>query len=158
MFPPYAFVPGLFPHPESDPLGHHHTHPIAVPNERRFDRAVLLFDAGYYWEAHEMWESLWHEYPRQASEALFLKGLIRLAACGVKHREHRADGITDHAAGAARLFRQSGQDFRGLTIERLLAACEQAAQVPITFPEHEPPVRVVFGFVLGTVPQGPLSA
>lgn len=147
-FPPYAYVPGRFPHPQSDPAGHHHTHPQVVPPLVRFPWALALFHSGYYWEAHEVWESLWRERPQGSAERLFLQGLIRLAACGLKHREHHIDGILSHAAGAARLFTRSKQDCFGLQVPNLLACCEQAAVVPATFPDPEPPVRVVFAFVL----------
>jgi hypothetical protein len=145
--PPYAYVPGLFPHPQSDPAGHHHTHPVAVDPTERFAWGVSLFNQGFYWEAHEVWESLWLERGRSGPEADFLKGLIRLAACGVKHREQRADGVADHAQGAARLFQRSGQDCFGLRLEEMLTYCEQAEEMGAA-PAEEPPVRVVFAFVL----------
>ena len=33
-----------------------------------------LFNAGYYWEAHEVWEGLWHAYGRRGATADVLKG------------------------------------------------------------------------------------
>ncbi len=39
----------------------------------------------------------------------FLKGLIQLAAAGVKHREGVPQGVTNHARRAAELFRATGQ-------------------------------------------------
>ena len=43
-----------------------------------------LFNHGYYWEAHETWEGLWNACGRSGTTADFLKGLIKLAAAGVK--------------------------------------------------------------------------
>ena len=82
-FPPYSFVPGLFPHPISDPEGHSHgireqaAAPVG-PDDWHTNRDYLfgidLFNHGYYWEAHEVWEGLWHAAGRagldQRSEAL----------------------------------------------------------------------------------------
>ncbi|MBY0231059.1 MAG: DUF309 domain-containing protein [Gemmataceae bacterium] len=111
--PPYAFVPGQSPHPVSDPRGHSHgaAHREATLDPERWQECEEylfgfdLFNAGFYWEAHEAWEACWHAVGRVGPVADVLKGLIRLAACGVKAREGRADGVTSHAAAAARLFR-----------------------------------------------------
>src|SRR6202171_6004569 len=94
--PPYSFVPGLFPHPVSDPRGHsfgqHFTAP-ALPDPEKWSSnapylcGLDLFNHGYYWEAHEAWESLWHACGHKGLVADFLKGLIKLAAGGVKKRE-----------------------------------------------------------------------
>jgi len=49
-----------------------------------------LFDAGYYWEAHEVWEAEWHEARRVGdARAEPLRGLILLAAVAVKARQGR---------------------------------------------------------------------
>jgi len=56
-------------------------------------RGIELFNHGYYWESHEVWESLWHAAGRTGPIADFLKGLIALAAAGVKVREGKAAGV-----------------------------------------------------------------
>jgi hypothetical protein len=65
--PPYAHVPGLTPHPVSDPRGHsYRIHPAIpdVPDPERWEacreylRGVDLFNAGYWWESHEAWEGV----------------------------------------------------------------------------------------------------
>ena len=94
--PPYAFVPGRTPHPISDPHGHSFGLKPTVPPEFNLENwdtskaylfAFDLFNAGFYWESHEQWESLWHACGRTGPAADFLKGLIKLAAAGVKHLE-----------------------------------------------------------------------
>jgi predicted metal-dependent hydrolase len=67
-------------------------------------RGVSLFNAGYYWEAHEVWESLWHAHGRHGPIADILKALIKLAAAGVKVREGQQHGVVVHARRAQRLF------------------------------------------------------
>jgi predicted metal-dependent hydrolase len=69
---------------------------------------VDLFNHGYYWEAHEAWEGLWHACGRKGTTADFLKGLIQLAAAGVKHLEGKPDGRKSHARRAAELWRGVG--------------------------------------------------
>jgi predicted metal-dependent hydrolase len=132
--PPYSYVSGKFPHPESDSNGHgHHRN---LPHETVFDatnwrqsrlylHAIDLFNHGYYWEAHETWESLWHLAGRRGTTADFLKGLIKLAAAGVKAREGRAEGVRRHAARAAELFANvkavgNQANFCGLGLDNLL--------------------------------------
>jgi hypothetical protein len=112
--PPYAHVPGRTPHPVSDPAGHSFGHSPEPPpalhpqrwqESRAYLRGIDLFNAGYYWEAHETWEGLWHAADRKGTTADFLKGLIKLAAAGVKHRERKPSGVKSHAGRAAELFR-----------------------------------------------------
>src|SRR3954453_23257011 len=103
--PPYSYVPGLaWPHPTSDPRGHsfgRHEQPLPLDEASYRDNATYLyaidlFNHGFYWEAHEAWEALWHAAGRWGSTANFLKGLIKLAAAGVKAREGRAAGVRQH--------------------------------------------------------------
>ena len=65
---------------------------------------IDLFNHGYYWEAHEAWEALWHACERKPPEADFFKCLIKLAAAGVKAREGRLNGVTRHLARAIELL------------------------------------------------------
>ena len=111
--PPYSYVSGLSPHPTSDPRGHSFGHaatnvqpldPASWSSNADYSYAIDLFNHGYYWEAHEAWESLWHAAGRRGDTADFLKGLIKLAAAGVKAREGRAAGVRQHARRAEELF------------------------------------------------------
>jgi hypothetical protein len=142
--PPYSYVPGLAPHPTSDPRGHsydvHERKPAPLTPSSYGDNVVYLyaidlFNHGFYWEAHEAWEALWHVAGRSGPEADFLKGLIKLAAAGVKLREGRAAGVRQHADRAAELFRgvaesevnRGGLVF-GLRLEDMRAAAAHIAE------------------------------
>lgn len=143
-FPPYAFVPGRNPHPVSDPAGHSHgvtpspaesldpQHPRASPE---FLFALDLFNHGYYWEAHEAWESLWHAAGHAGPAAALLKALIKLAAAGVKAREGNAAGVRRHARRAEELFRSAADHdrelcglFAALGGANLISYCNQLAE------------------------------
>ena len=113
-FPPYAFVPGRLPHPTSDPAGHSFGKEPAEPRKvdperwhecRPYLYGIDLFNGGYYWESHVAWESLWMACGRKGVVADFLKGLIKLAAAGVKALEGKAEGVRSHAGRAAELWR-----------------------------------------------------
>jgi hypothetical protein len=150
LFPPYAFVPGgPWPHPTGAPDGHSSGRRGAEPVS--FERGVALFNAGFYWEAHEAWEALWHAHGRKGPTADLLKGLIKLAAAGVKVRERQPHGVRVHAQRAAALFRSlraEGETQRlGLDLDRLIGFAEWIAADPPQDPEP-PGARVsrVFGF------------
>lgn len=119
--PPYSYVPGRFPHPIRDPLGHSYGRleppcptpgnddwPTCEPYPWGFD----LFNHGYYWEAHETWEAVWHACGRTGTRADLIKGLIKLAAAGVKAREGSSDGVRRHLLRAAELFENVDQAIR----------------------------------------------
>src|SRR5437762_3058706 len=133
--PAYSYVPGLTPHPINDPRGHsfglqvEETQPLveaSLRGNRTYLYAIDLFNQGFYWEAHEAWEALWHAAGRKGVTAEFLKGLIKLAAAGVKAREGRAAGVRRHAQRAEELFRgvaaTADTDWFGLRLEKLLEA------------------------------------
>jgi uncharacterized protein len=113
-FPRYAYLPGRFPHPVRDPRGHSYQvyePPLSVTIETALSSdpyrwGVDLFNHGYYWEAHEAWEPLWLAAKQSTSHLLFFKGLILLAAAGVKIREGKLTAARRHAGRAASLFRQ----------------------------------------------------
>jgi hypothetical protein len=141
--PPYTYVPGRSLHPNSDVAGHSYGHaPLRPPTVADSDwsthdaylHGIDLFNHGYYWEAHETWESVWHAVGRRGPIADLLKGLIKLAAAGVKVREGRSAGIVAHAARAAELFEASrcdGASHRlGLDYDDLQTLCKWAAAQP----------------------------
>jgi hypothetical protein len=140
--PPYAFVPGQGPHPESDPAGHSfgRQRPRAALDSYRWRECqpylygIDLFNAGYYWEAHAEWESLWLEAGRRGPVADFLKGLIQLAAAGVKEREGIPAGRVGHACRAAELWRSLPDvpmaGFFPLTLIALAEACRLTWPAP----------------------------
>jgi uncharacterized protein len=146
-FPAYAFVPGNHPHPVTDPRGHSFGHPQIVPdkldakypgNSIEFLFAVDLFNAGYYWEAHETWEGLWIAAGRKGELADFLKSLIKLAAAGVKAREGQINGVERHARRAVELLRSisagqpsEGRIYCGLNLEELIFSARSLAEQPI---------------------------
>ncbi len=111
-----------------------------------------LFNAGFYWEAHEAWEAVWISVGRSGLIADFLKGLIKLAAAGVKAREGNANGVERHAARAAQLFGEScagEESLLGLQLATLLAFSRQlGGEAEAVLDSAEDLVRRVWGFFL----------
>ena len=161
-FPPYSYVTGRFPHPTRDPRGHSFGH-VAAPapaidperwaDSREYLFGCDLFNHGYYWEAHELWESSWQACGRTGTTANLLKGLIKLAAAGVKAREGRAVGVQRHATRAAELFgsvmSDTGSDhYLGLNLARLITVAQTLQAHPAVRPTTAGPVELVFDFHL----------
>jgi hypothetical protein len=116
-FPPYTHVPGQTPHPVSDTGGHQFGRvaeqlpasdfaPDRWQGCRGYLHGVDLFNHGYYWEAHEAWEAVWHATGRSGPIADLLKALIKLAAAGVKTRAASPAGRRRHCRRAAELLRR----------------------------------------------------
>lgn len=95
MFPPYRYVPGVHPHPVRDPRGHSHQEAVTMRREPPWEPedwrqltawlwGVDLFNAFYFWEAHEAWEGLWAVKPRGDVSGVFLQGLIQISAALLK--------------------------------------------------------------------------
>lgn len=138
--PPYTYVPGHAAHPVSHPNGHarNRSLPSTWSLRDHFRWGQRLFEHGYYWEAHEAWEPIWLEMGRTSGDALIVKGLIKLAASGVKCREGNAAGAIRHATRALELLRSTpGCDlFEDCDLN---AAQESAGRVAASPPTHHTP-------------------
>jgi predicted metal-dependent hydrolase len=162
-WPPYSYVPGgPFPHPISDRDGHMFNHRteavIPIEPERWYEsenylKGVELFNRGYYWEAHEAWEGLWHAAGRRGEIADLMKALIKLAAAGVKVREAQPNGVIVHAGRAWQLLedlnRSIGPRYLGLNLSELAAfALTIKEKPPTTQSLKDEAVAVVFVYQL----------
>jgi hypothetical protein len=129
-FPPYRFVPGLNPHPRSDPRGHAYGRPDVrpppwVPGAWRSLEPYLfgvdLFNYAFWWECHETLEGLWHAAGRTSVPAQFLQGIILVAAANLNRhlgkletaRGQAEDGLSRFGGALA-----EGPAFMGLSIPR----------------------------------------
>lgn len=102
-FPPYTYLPGKAPHPQRDPNGHSYNKeetkidfipPENWKNNELYLYGVDLFNHGYWWEAHEAWETVWHTTNKEACYGQFLQGLIQIAAAFIKLKLHEKKGKT----------------------------------------------------------------
>lgn len=59
---------------------------------------VDLYNHGYFWECHEIFEAFWHAFGRETPEGEFFHGLIQIAAANLK----RLEGIEGAAQALAR--------------------------------------------------------
>ncbi len=63
-----------------------------------------LFNAGFYWEAHEVWEPVWLACPPNSRERLFLRALIQLANARLKRKMERGNASAKLVEEADRLL------------------------------------------------------
>lgn len=164
-FPPYAYIPTRFPHPVRDPKGHSygkgraHSHaergnekkllnPQHWQKCRPYLYGIDLFNHGYYWEAHDAWESVWLACGRKGVTADFLKGLIKLAAAGVKTRGGKPSRVQTQARRAKELFHSVSSQldlkqrwYMGLSLVRLVRFADRLVQRPKSRLRHLAPMQ-----------------
>ncbi len=134
-FPAYTYVPGKQPHPFSDPRGHRFGHDLppettnaaSFASSIRFRLGIDLFNHGYYWEAHEIWETCWREVGPPTATGRFLKALIQWAVVGVKALQGQPENMAKHAHRAVELLENlvDQESLAGFSIARLLATSRQ---------------------------------
>ncbi len=158
--PRAAYIPGgPFSRP-NEPRDESLRTPAPIPDDpagwttsAAYRRGVALWNAGYYWESHEVWESLWHAHRRVGPTADLLKALIKLGAAGVKVRQGQPRGVSVHAERAAALFEAVrsavGDVHLGLNLTALAASARNLAAHPPRDPAGiDTAVVVVFAFRL----------
>jgi predicted metal-dependent hydrolase len=141
-FPAYRHVPGKTPHPTRSPDGHSHAREVtrfAVDAEswresEPYLYAIDLFNHGYYWEAHEVLEALWHGAGHDSPAGRLARALIQAAAALLKlsMREHAtARGL---AAKAAAKLRSLPAECLGVSTHafanELITAVEKSREAP----------------------------
>ena len=160
----------MHPHPFSDPLGHSYgivgdaiIREDELPRMRGHRSSCPSRLDEYYWESHEAWESIWHAFGATGRQANFVKGLIKLAAAGVKAREGRAVGVKRHAGRAIKIFDASANADAGRSDSCIgLSYAWLRSQVQLIFDHPEAFVEdshcdVMCVFPFSLVPEHPTS-
>jgi hypothetical protein len=136
VLPPLPHEPGRTPRPPETmfaPLKAGLSRDLSaadLASSTAFQGGIEAFRAGYYWEAHELWEAVWMCLPQASCERLFLQGLIQLANAGLKNRMRRPAAarrilaLADKALGEA--ARRSDVAIMGIPQETLSGMYAQA--------------------------------
>lgn len=150
--PRYRYVPGLHPHPVSDPAGHSYGHRpdrIEVPEPEDWKNcgpylwAVDLHNFAYWWEAHEAWEGLWQETDKKGPQALFLQGLIQVSAAMLKAHLGSAAGRTvllNEALAKLRPVAASHARYMGLDVRDYVKQASACLTLPLPLPAKAIPM------------------
>jgi len=97
---------------------------------------VDLFNEGFFWEAHELWEALWLGAKGRDDDdsAEFLQGLIQCAAARLKVAQERPRGLQRLTASGCGFLRavaeRRGEHYMGLHIPSFVAAMSRYASAP----------------------------
>lgn len=134
--PDYVFIPGENPHPKK--IGGHmegEKDPVSTPldhqgpgTNKHFLYAIDLYNAGYFWESHVYFESLWNAHGRKGETADFLKALIKLGAAGIKLKLGQNHNAREHFERACELLKdvrsRVGDVYLGFELEDLISSCQ----------------------------------
>jgi len=138
-FPAYAFIPGRNAHPTRSPEGHSYRAQEAEPalttlshDRWRENREYLwgtdLYNHGYFWEAHEIWEGLWQSarHDNDSCQATFLRGLIQCAAACLKILMNQPQGLQKLSRRGVeqlqRVRQAAGLHYMGLELDSFIGA------------------------------------
>lgn len=104
----------------------------ALEGDAAWAYGVDLFNAGYFWEAHEIWEPLWRAAPEGGVERVAMKALIQIAASLLKRRGGNERAARRLAERAARAIESVGAPrFRGVELSGIARAAQEAGAVAI---------------------------
>ncbi|MFQ5706075.1 MAG: DUF309 domain-containing protein [bacterium] len=88
-----------------------------------FERGIVLFNNGKFWESHEAWEAVWLRHSERSR--IFFQGLIQVAA-GLHQLDrevhHGAEKHFKNALWKLKLFQPS---FLGVDVEAIVESVEQ---------------------------------
>ncbi|SMX50199.1 DUF309 domain-containing protein [Maliponia aquimaris] len=129
--PRNAYLPGLTPRPAEGAYDALKAVRDPLPDSPAWHAGLRFFEAGYYWEAHEVWEVVWMTARANSAERALVQGMIQLANAGLKRRmgRERAALRLDTLAGAilAEALARGGAEVMRLTPEGI-AAAQRAVQ------------------------------
>lgn len=110
------------------------------PYDPRYLQGIEYFNQCEFFEAHEVWEDLWHEV--QGPSRRFYQGLIQVAVC----LHHFGNG---NLRGASKLYHSSSKylteyapHFAGLDVDRLLAEMQRCCAAILEMQELPAAVEI----------------
>lgn len=109
--------------------------PARPETNENFRFGIDLFNAGFFWESHVYFESLWNAHGRVGPVADLLKGLIKLGAAGVKKDLNQKVSAREHEQRAEELFlevmKAEGETYLGIPLARLIDQLHSETEVKI---------------------------
>lgn len=148
-WPTYRFIIGENPHPTADRDGHSFEHEGTVQelNPEHWEKcddylyAVDLYNYAYWWEAHEVLEGLWGNFPGGSPESDLLQGIIKISAGFYKWHLQNARGVDYHYAGGTLLLKQAlahSPVYMGIDLEEYLERLAKHFAPVLTAPDPWP--------------------
>ena len=123
-FPAYRYLPGVNAHPIRDPKGHSYQKKESpLTAEESYLYGVDLWNHAYWWECHEVFESLWKISPKKSPKRLFFQGWIQFAAAFIQWTLGKPQGVRSLFESAASKWESLPQHvsiIKGVRIEETL--------------------------------------
>ena len=140
--PETSFVPGQTVRPSVSPVfeAAASAPPLTDPALWRENATYLygcqLYTAGFFWEAHEVWEPVWMHAPPNSHARALIQGLIQLANACLKIRMARPHAARRLLAMSRAHIEEAGYDpVMGLdpaTLHAQISAFEASATLDLT--------------------------
>jgi predicted metal-dependent hydrolase len=138
-FPRYRYLPFVagIPHPRRDPDGHSygqedeylpHFDASAWQTCEPYLYGVDLFNSGYWWEAHEAWETVWLAAGPETPTGQFVQGLIQIAAAQLKRVTKERRGAVQLTASGIGKLSGGGEQFLGIDVAELRGAAQRCLE------------------------------
>lgn len=106
--------------------------------EKRFFEGIELFNRKKFFEAHEEWEKLWMDTPKDGPLRDFYKGLIQAAAVYEHIRRHNLRGAAGLLTSSIPLLEPHAPRTLGLDVQALLADLERSRHEVLNVQNYEP--------------------
>lgn len=131
----------LLSEPAAGPIG-----PERWGEDVRYLWGVDLYNHGYFWEAHEVWESAWYAAVHDPQHHVYLQGLIQCAAACLKGALGDRDSARRISGRALerleRVGSQGGGQYMGLDLAQFCSAFRNfVAENPVAL-EHRPRITL----------------
>ncbi|MGH2829625.1 MAG: DUF309 domain-containing protein, partial [Actinomycetota bacterium] len=97
----------------------------ATPDEA-MRRGIDYFNAGRFFEAHEMWEFAWHPSPEPERD--FWQGIIQVAVGFTHFQRQNYTGAMTLLERGARKLDAYGRTYKGLAVQAIASAARAAAE------------------------------
>ena len=106
----------------------------AAEKEALFQKGLMEYEKGDYFEAHEAWEDLWSDY--NLSDRKFIQGLIQLSVSFVHLRNGNMNGARSLLKKCSEKFEPYQHLQRGINMNELKMGIES---VSLAYEEIEDP-------------------
>jgi hypothetical protein len=100
---------------------------VLSPEEKQaLAQGIVLFNARKFWEAHEVWESIWQNHPEDAR--FFIQALIQLAAAYHQFRRKIYRGFVIHIRRAHERLELFPATFLGIDVAILRGTIKETLE------------------------------
>jgi hypothetical protein len=159
-FPPYRFISGENPHPTEDPKGHSYRDCTEDPGiinpdkwyeNETYQYGVDLYNYAFWWESHEVFESLWKKFPKDGLTGNFLQGLIKISAAFLKwHLKQQRGCEILYTGGIGHLHKvlDSSPEYMGLNLMDHIAKVSIHFREVIAEPNQWPDSQIDYPFIV----------